>query len=223
MSGIRLIEADCVASLPWKNGGGSTRELLTLPAPAGSGAPWHLRLSLADITRDGPFSPFPGIARWFAVLEGAGVELQWPGETLRRTRADLPLRFDGADPPGCKLLAGPTRDLNLMVDERFGAFALEMANPQAPMPMHTPAPPPGHGDHAGHAVPEGSLRDAAHPSPRGLFTSVPARLHRAGQPTMTLPALSLLWRDSGERGLWQVEPLADGPQFWITEPAGETP
>jgi environmental stress-induced protein Ves len=213
MSDLRLIEAERISPMPWKNGGGSTRELLTVPAPAGSGAPWQLRLSLADIRRDGPFSPFPGITRWFAVLEGAGVELHWPGSTLRRTLDDLPLRFGGGDPPACRLLAGPTRDLNLMVDERFGTFALERLQAQGPADCN----------HANRAVCPGGLQHAAHPSPRGLFTSVPAHVHRAGQPPMALPALSLLWCDGSERGTWQVEPLADGPQFWITEPAGEAP
>jgi environmental stress-induced protein Ves len=163
MSELRLIEAGRMAPQPWKNGGGSTRELLTLPAPAGSGAPWRLRLSLADISRDGPFSPFPGIVRWFAVLEGEGVDLRWAGKTLRRTRADPPLRFDGGDPPGCCLAAGPTRDLNLMVDERYGAYALELAGPQA----STFAPAPDLGDHTGNALRPGGLPRVAHPSPRG--------------------------------------------------------
>jgi environmental stress-induced protein Ves len=35
-----------------------------------------LRISVAEITRDGPFSAFAGVQRWFAVLEGAGVMLR---------------------------------------------------------------------------------------------------------------------------------------------------
>jgi environmental stress-induced protein Ves len=34
-----------------------------------------VRLSVADIERDGPFSAFAGLIRWFAVLSGAGVLL----------------------------------------------------------------------------------------------------------------------------------------------------
>ena len=66
---VRL--ADCPPQ-PWRNGGGVTRELLAWP----QAADWRLRVSVADIERDGPFSPFPGVDRWFAVIEGDGVELR---------------------------------------------------------------------------------------------------------------------------------------------------
>ena len=60
---MRLIAAASVAATPWRNGGGRTRELLVWP----SAQDWRLRLSLADIEHDGPFSAFPRITRWFAV------------------------------------------------------------------------------------------------------------------------------------------------------------
>ena len=59
---------------PWRNGGGVTRELLAWP----DGGDWRVRVSVADIDADGPFSAFPGVERWFAVLEGAGVALRSP-------------------------------------------------------------------------------------------------------------------------------------------------
>ncbi len=79
------------------------------------GANWRVRISLADITRDGPFSAYPGVERWFAVVRGAGVELQFADGPRGVRAADAPLRFDGAAAPGCRLLAGTTRDLNLML------------------------------------------------------------------------------------------------------------
>lgn len=106
-----IVEADAVPPQPWKNGGGVTRELLRWPA---AGA-WQLRLSLADIAADGPFSAFPGVVRWFVVLEGDGVELTIDGQPHRRRPGDSPLRFDGAADTHCRLLSGPTRDLNLML------------------------------------------------------------------------------------------------------------
>ena len=114
----RLIHADAVAPQPWRNGGGRTRELLTWPA---SGA-WSLRLSLADIEADGPFSAFPGIRRWFAVIEGAGVVLRF-GETEKRlVPGDAPLAFDGGEAPDCRLIDGATRDLNLMIRGGSGSM-----------------------------------------------------------------------------------------------------
>jgi environmental stress-induced protein Ves len=73
-----------------------------------------VRVSLADVGADGPFSAFPGVRRWFAVVEGAGVILRWPDAERRLVPGDAPLEFDGAAPPDCRLIGGATRDLNLM-------------------------------------------------------------------------------------------------------------
>lgn len=99
-----------VPATPWRNGGGVTRELLAWP----SAADWRVRLSVADIEGDGPFSRFEGIERWFAVLEGTGVALRVGGQFHELTPASAPLRFDGAVPVDCALLRGTTRDFNLM-------------------------------------------------------------------------------------------------------------
>jgi environmental stress-induced protein Ves len=80
MKTVRL--ADC-PFVPWRNGGGRTRELLAWP----SAEDWQLRVSVAEIEADGPFSAFPGEAA-----------------------------------PGCRLIDGPTRDLNLML--RRGAHGI---------------------------------------------------------------------------------------------------
>lgn len=106
----QLVALAQVRPAPWRNGGGNTRELLAWP----SSADWQVRISVAEVEGDGPFSSFPGIERWFAVLEGAGVQLEVDGAPHRLTPASAPLRFDGAAPAHCTLLAGATRDLNLM-------------------------------------------------------------------------------------------------------------
>lgn len=111
VSSLRTVRAADVAPAPWRNGGGRTRELFAWPA----GADWTLRISLAEIDADGPFSAFPGVQRWFAVLSGAGVDLHFADRTCRLDAASAPFAFDGAAAPGCSLVAGPTRDLNLML------------------------------------------------------------------------------------------------------------
>lgn len=123
-----IVVAAEVLPQPWKNGGGVTRELLRWPA---EGA-WRLRLSVADITADGPFSAFPGVTRWFAVLAGEGVVLTLPDGDHALRPGDAPLRFDGAAAPGCRLLAGPTLDLNLMLQGLDGE--LRPARPGDPAP-----------------------------------------------------------------------------------------
>ena len=86
---------------PWRNGGGRTRTLWTWPADCVDDA-WQLRVSLADIDADGPFSAFPGVQRWFAVLQGAGVRLQLPAGPQVLGLHSSPLQFDGALAPGCR-------------------------------------------------------------------------------------------------------------------------
>ncbi len=116
---VQVVELAHVAPTPWKNGGGTTRDLLAWP----DAAHWHLRISVAAIERDGPFSDFSGIDRWFAVLRGVGVALRMGGERYEIRRGAPPLQFDGALAPMCWLLDGPTSDLNLMVRRDAGRVA----------------------------------------------------------------------------------------------------
>lgn len=94
---------------PWRNGGGQTRQLLALPPAA-----WRVRISVAEVAAAGPFSRFDGIERWFAVLDGAGVDLRVGDALHRLTPADAALRFDGGAAVDCVPLDGLTRDFNLM-------------------------------------------------------------------------------------------------------------
>jgi environmental stress-induced protein Ves len=100
---------DC-APQAWRNGGGITHEIATWPVDTD----WRWRVSVARIDRDGPFSAFSGVQRWFAVLEGDGVELIWPHTTLRVGPHDAPHGFPGAPACDARLLNGPTLDFNLM-------------------------------------------------------------------------------------------------------------
>jgi environmental stress-induced protein Ves len=110
MQDWHLVSLDAAAPQPWRNGGGVTRELLTWPG----GNAWAVRVSVADIAADGPFSRFERIERWFAVLEGAGVELRIGGGAQRLDPGTEALQFDGSAPVHCALVDGPTRDFNLM-------------------------------------------------------------------------------------------------------------
>lgn len=115
----RVTLADC-PFVPWKNGGGRTRELLAWPRADD----WIVRVSVAEIEADGPFSPFAGIDRCFAVLQGAGVRLRLDGRERQLLTSDEALAFPGEAAPACQLIDGPTRDLNLMV--RRGAGVARM-------------------------------------------------------------------------------------------------
>ena len=114
----QIVCANDVTPSRWRNGGGWTRELLAWP-----GDDWTLRISVADIEADGPFSVFPGVDRWIAVVQGGGMRLA--ESTLRA--GDAPLAFDGGTAPQCRLLAGPTRDFNLMHRRGRGRMSVQPA------------------------------------------------------------------------------------------------
>ncbi|MDZ4127463.1 MAG: HutD family protein [Hydrogenophaga sp.] len=105
------VALDAVAAVPWRNGGGVTRELLAWP----SAHDWACRISVAEVAASGPFSAYPGVERWFAVLAGHGVTLDVAGQAHRLDTASPPLRFAGDASTTCTLLGGATRDFNLML------------------------------------------------------------------------------------------------------------
>jgi len=124
MSRPLLIALEGKAPQAWRNGGGSTRELYAWPA----GPHWRWRVSVAEITQDGPFSAFEGVDRWFAVIHGAGVRLSLPGATELDLHSDsAPLPFAGEAAPGCRLINGATQDLNLMSRRDAGRSAMRRA------------------------------------------------------------------------------------------------
>ncbi|MDB5873064.1 MAG: hypothetical protein JWQ07_2506 [Ramlibacter sp.] len=110
------ISLNDVAPTPWRNGGGTTRELVVFPVREN----WHWRMSVADIEHDGPFSQFKGVQRWFVVLGGAGVRLSVADAEHALTPSSAPFAFDGGAVTDCKLVAGATQDFNLMVREGRG-------------------------------------------------------------------------------------------------------
>jgi len=99
---------------PWKNGGGITRQLLIRPAAANLDD-FALRVSVADVDSDGPFSRFDGIDRTLTLLEGGGLQLQRDGAPLATLQADSPLlHFAGEWLISSQRLAGKVRDFNIM-------------------------------------------------------------------------------------------------------------
>ena len=193
---MKLIHVDRVPPVPWRNGGGVTRELWAWP----SAKEWQLRISVADIAQDGPFSAFPGVDRWFTVLQGEGVVLEFAHGFAHDTQVlgpgDAPLRFDGAAAPGCRLRAGATRDLNLMVVRSAGQG--HMARVQAGVPWRSPA------------------------CVRALFAAEPLRLQADAAGPLDLPAWTLAVHPSAAHQTWTVPGPGGAPRAWwlAFEPEG---
>ena len=111
-----MVRLEDVKPVPWRNGGGVTRELLVWPDPDD----WRVRMSVAEVAQDGPFSRFDGVQRWFTVLAGAGVRLRLEGVIRELTDHHPPFEFDGGAATQCELIGGPTRDFNLMLRDATG-------------------------------------------------------------------------------------------------------
>jgi environmental stress-induced protein Ves len=159
----RLIRLDDAEPQPWRNGGGVRRDLIHGPAEDD----WQWRVSVAEIAANGPFSPFPGVERWFAVVRGAGVDLAFAGAMKRVTRNSPPLCFDGEAAPPCSLIDGPAVALNLLLRGGIrGALAVAMdAEPWRPEAAEC-----------------------------GLFTAV-GGVCKGGEHETEMPANALLWFD----------------------------
>ncbi len=109
---------------PWRNGGGVTRQIASHPSPSAAhgGARdngWDWRVSIADVTQAGDFSPFPGMERVLTVIEGELLLLSVDGaeHLMEKYR---PFRFPGGAATFSKLPTGDVRNLNVMT--RTGAF-----------------------------------------------------------------------------------------------------
>ena len=117
----RVIAANEYRRERWRNGFGWTREIarIAIDAPHveldAEDDAWDLRLSIAEIEQDAPFSLFPGIDRELVLLSGAGIVLDFDDA------ASIPVEpphgrhaFAGERAVTARLIDGRTHDFNLM-------------------------------------------------------------------------------------------------------------
>ena len=179
-----LIRVGDVEPQLWRNGGGYTRELLAWP----SAEQCDLRIAVADIAADGPFSAYEGIERWIVVISGTGIALTFSDGERELTRDDDPLCFDGAAAPFCRMLDGPSRDLNLMV--RVGRGVMRPARS---------------GEEWSEAF-----------AMRGVFAAGAGRL--VASESCAVPAMTLLWNEASDGDAWTFEhdnPHATTQAWWL--------
>lgn len=106
---MRIVRFENLVAEPWKNGGGLTRQVTRVADDRGSG--W--RLSLAKISRNGPFSFFPGFRRILTLVGPAPVTFDLPHETLV-LKPFATVTFDGSDKVHARLTEGPAHALNII-------------------------------------------------------------------------------------------------------------
>jgi len=110
---MKLIPADAMRRMPWKNGGGVTTEIAIAPAGATLDH-FDWRVSTAQVDAAGPFSRFAGIDRSLAVIAGGRLTLhRADGETVSLAPGEAPVRFPGEVDIHATLDA-PLSDFNVM-------------------------------------------------------------------------------------------------------------
>lgn len=110
---MEIIRHSALIETLWKNGGGITREI----GGESKDDRYIWRLSMADVTRDGAFSIFPGLVRILTVIAGNGMKLEYEDNTLLASLG-VPLRFDGDLKIHASLNSEPVTNLNLMFDPK---------------------------------------------------------------------------------------------------------
>ncbi|GAB5470146.1 MAG: hypothetical protein Kilf2KO_31760 [Rhodospirillales bacterium] len=112
-SAFTILTPEAFRRTPWKNGLGVTDQI----ASHGDAQGLLWRLSLAEVSSDGPFSRFEGLERLLTVVEGPGMDLLGPEGGLA-AEPERPLAFSGDLPLEGRLRGAPVRNLNLIYDPR---------------------------------------------------------------------------------------------------------
>lgn len=106
-----LMSLDSIPRTPWKNGGGTTRELWRRDGADGL---FDARVSVARVEQDGPFSDYAGYDRTLLLLEGARFSLS-VGQAVPVHLAPLhAVSFAGELPVMGRVPLGPVEDFNVM-------------------------------------------------------------------------------------------------------------
>jgi uncharacterized protein len=124
----RPIHTDALPAVPWKNGGGTTRNLAIAPDDAGLDD-FRWRVSIAEVRQSGRFSRFPGVDRTIVLLEGNGMVLHADdGTRFALTTPFVGHTFRGETGIEATLVGGATRDFNVMVRRGLAHAAVECWN-----------------------------------------------------------------------------------------------
>jgi environmental stress-induced protein Ves len=111
MSELKIYSPDDFITMPWRNGLGSTIELLKHPLDD----EFQWRVSMADVAQDGVFSDFSGYDRCLILVNGPGITLtNADGQEWSLTKRCDAAHFNGEDLIDARLHDGPIRDFNLM-------------------------------------------------------------------------------------------------------------
>ncbi len=138
---MRHLKPGDYRSMPWKNGKGTTTEIAIHPPGSGvAGAPFTWRVSIADVPESGLFSRFPGYDRTIMMIEGEdGMWLDGaPDGPIDLTKPLVPRRFSGDWEIAGRLVGGPLRDFNLMVERTRATGLMSVVRETGPVSLAAP-------------------------------------------------------------------------------------
>lgn len=214
---VRILRAEGRPAAPWSNGGGVTREVAVHPPGAG----WDTfawRVSLADVTRDGPYSPLPGVRRILTVVDGAGLELTVDGTARLLPDRCRPFAFPGGADTGSRLLDGPVVNLNVMLREGRADAAVEMVRGHR---VVEPGPRPGGGQDTGSGVLVVAVEGSTRLVGRGAAGESAVQLARFDAALLTGPdAVPAEVRTDGVAAVIRLSGPGPGPGPGPVESAG---
>jgi len=152
VTGVLHLASRAYTARPWRNGGGVTHDVVTVPAGAGDDDFWW-RASIATIAAAGPFSVWPGIDRAFLLLRGELLLTIGDAGERRIAPGALPIQFAGEAAVAAQPVDGPCTVFNLMARRGRSRIAVDRwtaARPSAAAQILLLAEQPttvrGHGD-----------------------------------------------------------------------------
>lgn len=112
---MRLIRKSDMVQGRWRNGMGVSWDIADWPEGAGAGD-FGWRFALARIDADVPFSRYPGIDRYFTLVDGDGLDLEFSGSRpLAVGKPHVPHFYPCDVDTFCRLRGGPCLALNLFL------------------------------------------------------------------------------------------------------------
>lgn len=111
-------------SVPWKNGQGRTRQVLSHPEHADlSDFTW--RVSMAEINQISSFSNYSNVSRSLTVLSGEGLVLSINGSSHNLSPLNQIIRFDGAVKSEVIHCSEPILDFGVMTQNKAVTHTLD--------------------------------------------------------------------------------------------------
>ncbi len=113
---VQLIPASSLLETPWKNGGGSSRQIAIYPEKSSlENSDFNWRLSTAEVKGSGVFSMFQDFERLLTIVKGEELVLEF-ADLRKSLKPGVVVKFHGEEEISVYLPKGPVTDLGLIYD-----------------------------------------------------------------------------------------------------------